>query len=560
MRIFDYPNIFKILIGIILLLVKLPSNAQEVSPPNGSTLNYTQIMFEVPFHSEANHYQISLTVCDNRAEKCVEVLKVKSKNRAFIINEPIEFGKTYRWQYTAKKGKKTVFSSDNFIFYTANHPSLDTNLQKLVFTKVPQKKQTGILIIDGLKLVTNMQGKPLLFLNYKYDHSVRDINLTPQGTFTIVDNRLGEVKEMKLNGEMIWIGPTKHEETEGRSDKYHHEFEKLNNGNYLAAGKRKVSDFDETAGLEGVPGETLSETIVEFDKERIEVWRFNLLPELKRQYNIAPDVTMFNPTRLGHLNGMAVDEKNQIVYASFKTFNTVMKIDKTSNNILYQYGLKKINFKDSTEKGLTFEQQHAPTFNQQGNLLIFNNGNPQTGSGITELKVGSDLNQNNEVLKSIYFKDYFSKDTYAAQMGSVQETGKNRYLVCMGSLPHFFEIDAAKKKILWQAYTYQNPRFYEGGKIWRPLHSYRIRKYSSLYPYYYNADAYKKGNKTLLNVSNSGSETINLKIIFLGSNQQKIEKSISIKPSKNKRVQIINYKLIEIQDAAHGSRFVSISE
>jgi hypothetical protein len=557
MRIFDFPIKLRLFLGIILWFTSINAKAQEVSPSDGSTLNYTQIMFEVPFYKEAKQYQIQLSVCDNRAENCKEVTKVKSKNRAFILDEPIEFGKTYRWQYMAIKGNKTLYTSNKFTFYTANHQLLDTNLQKLVFTKAPKKKSDGILIIDGLKLVTDMQGKPLLYLNYRFDHSVRDINLTPQGTLTLVDNRLGEVKEMKLNGEMIWIGPTKHEDTEGRSDKYHHEFEKLNNGNYLAAGKKKVSDFDETAGLKEVPGETLCETIVEFDKEQNEVWRFNLLPELKRQYHIAPDVNMFNPTRLGHLNGMAVDEKNQIVYASFKTFNTVMKIDKNSNNILYQYGLKKINFKDSTEKGLTFEQQHAPIFNSEGNLLIFNNGNPLSGSGITELKVGSDLNPNNEVVKSIYFKEYFTKDTYAPQMGSVQETGKNKYLVCMGSVPHFFEMDGSKKKLLWQAYTYQNTRFYEGGKIWRPLHSYRIRKYSSLFPYYYNVDTYKKGKNDYLNISNSGSEKVVLNLILITTKNQKIEKRVIIEPKKNKSIIFNGFKMIEIRHPLLGSRTYS---
>lgn len=513
-------------------------NAQAIFPMDGATLNYTQIMFEMPFNNQADKYQISISECDLRGEKCKEIIETTNKSHAIMVRAGIEFGKTYKWNYAAFKDKKRLTFSKDFTFYVGSNQLLDSNLQKLTYTKINKSKKEGILIIDGLKLITDLKGKPILYLNYKSDHSVRDINLTPQGTLTLVDNRFGEIKELQLNGEMVWIGAGKYENTEGRDDKYHHEFEKVNQNFYLAAGKKKVGSFEETYGLEEVPSETLCETIIGFDKEGTEVWRFNLLPELKRQYDIAPDVNMFNPTRLGHLNGMVVDTTNKIVYASFKTFNTVMKIDMASNRILYQYGLKKINFKDSLEEGLLFEQQHAPTFNKNGNLLIFNNGNEKTGSGITELGVGENLDSANEVVKNIYFKDYLSKDYYAVQMGSVQETGKNKYLVCMGSSPHFFEIDTKKKKLLWQAYTFQNYRYHENGKIWRPVFSYRIKQYSSLYQFHFTIDRKVTNGKEFLLISNNGTESDSYQIYFEGANSNLNFYLKNIKPGKIKKIKI----------------------
>lgn len=502
---------FSRIVLIILFLCTYKLNnlySQELSvkPINGATLNYRQIMFEVPQYEKAKKYVFRFYKCNERGENCQMVYTYKSKYRYALLTDPFEFNSTYKWNYEAKLGSKTLFKSEDFIFYTGWSELLDTNIQKMVFTKFPKSNRSGLMLVDGLKLAVDMKGKPVLYLNYKVDHAVRDINLTHNGTFTLVDNRLGEVKEMELNGEMIWIGPTKHHESIGRSDKFHHEFEKLKSGNYLAAGKRLVSDYDYTAELEGVPDNLICETMVEFDSEKNEVWRFDLLPELKRQFKIVPTAEVFNPSRLGHLNGMAVDEKKNIVYASFKTFNTVMKIDKQSKNILYRYGLKTINFRDSVENGLLFEQQHAPIFNSKGNLIIFNNGNLETGSGITELLVADSLNEKNEVKSRIYFKDYFEKDIYSAQMGSVQETGKNQYLVCMGSLNHFFEMNTKGNKVLWQAYTYQNTRWNEKAYSWKPLHSYRIHKYSSLYPYHYLADIKRKNNIVEINLINSGTE------------------------------------------------------
>jgi len=44
--------------------------AQDVFPMDGATLNYTQIMFEMPFNNQADRYQISVSECDLRGEKC----------------------------------------------------------------------------------------------------------------------------------------------------------------------------------------------------------------------------------------------------------------------------------------------------------------------------------------------------------------------------------------------------------------------------------------------------------------------------------------------------------
>jgi hypothetical protein len=526
---------------LLLLFISLvfTAKSQEVLPIDGSTINYIHVLFEVPRISSADRYNFYIYKCNKRAESCTLLKIIHSKFYAVIENEALQFNATYTWRYEALKGNKTIYKSREFNFNTGYSDLLDTTLQKIEFSRLPKKGYPGILFIDGMKLALDMAGKPIYYLNYKYDHAVRDINLTKQGTITIVDNRLGEVKEMKLSGEMIWIGPTKHDETELRTDKYHHEFEKLFNGNYIAAGKRKVSSFEESAGLDGVPGTTLSEAIIEFDKEVNEVWRFDLLPELKRQFNIAPTTEVFNPTRLGHLNGIAVDEKKEIVYASFKTFNTVMKIDKQSKNILYMYGLKRINFRDSTEEGLDFEQQHNPTFHPNGNLLIFNNGNEKTGSGITELRTGEQVDSTNEVVRKVYFKGIIPEPYYAVQMGSVQALSNHRMLVCMGSLNQLFELDVKSKKLIWHAHTYQNFRWSEGRKIWKPLLNYRCNYYSSLYPYHYICYADITGSKLNLTIVNNGSET-DTYIIYKEINElpRVFLNRVTIKPGKSTTIKL----------------------
>jgi hypothetical protein len=318
---------------------------------------------------------------------------------------------------------------------------------------------------------------------------------------------LGEVKELKLNGEVIWNGPSNLNDQDAKTDRFHHELEKLTDGTYIAAGKRSVRSFEpEEYDITNVPGNIMSETIVAFDKENNEVWRFNLLPELRRQFNLVPDVTVFNPTRLGHLNGIAVDEENQLVYASFKTFNTIMRIHKPTNNINYLYGAKKINFQDSLVFNAPFEQQHAPFLMQNGNLVIFNNGNDSTGSGIVFLNTAPDVNPANEVIKQIWFKSFLKNDYYGSQMGSVQPLGNNNYLVCMGAAPHVFSFNEKSKKVNWQLYTYHNKNFPDKvNKNWKSHSNYRAYYYSSLYQYYFSANMVNKGSKSYVQIINSGT-------------------------------------------------------
>ena len=151
------------------------------------------------------------------------------------------------------------------------------------------------------------------------------------------------------------------------------------------------------------------------------------------------------------------------------------------------------------------------------------------------------------MVNNIYFKDYLPKDYYAVQMGSVQETGKNKYLVCMGSSPHFFEIDTKKKKLLWQAYTFQNYRYHENGKIWRPVFSYRIKQYSSLYQFHFTIDRKKIKGTEFLVLSNNGTESDSYQISFESENSNLNFYIKNIKPGKIKKVKIPRHAQLTVR-------------
>ncbi len=541
----------KILSAIFVLWV-CSVEAQFISPQEGEFLNYTDILFEVNQIKSATKYVYSFWECNQRGEKCIEIKQVKSKNRAIIITNLFDFNKNYKWSFSAFNNRKLLYKSPEISFQTGNSSLLDTTLQRWEWRGKMPKRKNGILLIDGLKLAINMKGKPVFYLNYQFDHTIRDINITKQGSITLVDNRLGEIKEISLKGEMLWLGPERSDGEFQKGDKFHHEFEKLSTVSYLVAGKRRLENIETNFDFSNISGQTICETIIEFDQDKNEVWRFNLLPELKRQFNISPTTQMFNPDRLGHLNGLAYDDKNKFVYASFKTFSSVFKIEKETKNILYMYGNKKINFNDSLQNSTDFEQQHCPVFMPNGNILILNNGNEKTGSGVVELNTKENLSPENEIVRSVFFKDILKKDYYTPQMGSVQCIDKHNILVGLGNAGHLFELNLKTKKLNWQLYTYQNLKWNEKGRNWKPSVSYRVNYYSSLYPYHFIVDKLEQKTKIYYQIVNIGSESESYLIQTLDKNgnilsQEKIklksgQRSKFIRPSNAFSTKVIGLK------------------
>ncbi|TAE85582.1 MAG: hypothetical protein EAY81_06385 [Bacteroidetes bacterium] len=521
-----------IVVGAALILIWVQHClGQQVIPENGSRINFTRPYFEVPQGPVSGKYVFYIKQVNATAGAKKKVAKVRANCRAAISPVTLSFQATYEWYYKIKQFGFTRFQSPTYTFTTANSELLDTNLQKIVWEKMPPKKQQGIIVLDGLKIAVDMQGKPVFFLpNSKQDRALRDINLTPQGTITYIDNQNGDVAEIDLNGEMLWHYPTPLSKQQS-TEHYHHEFEKLPNGNYLLAGKKPIKELNHSSLSAELPGEMLSETIIEVNLEGEEVWRFNLLPELKEQFNLQPPNGSINMSRLGHLNGMAIDTLNNVIYASFKTFNSIFKISRSNNQIMRKIGLETIHFNDSLISGEHFSQQHCPTLLPNGNLLIFNNGTAKTGSGFVELNLQNKEGSATEVVNQVYFKKYFPNEYYTPQMGSAQLVNNNAVLVGMGNKPLFFEVTRNGEKINWIGRTYYNDAWSSKRYNWQPQTNYRVFYYSSLFQYQFVVDtlADNRGIKII----NTGTEPDTYEVLWLENDTVLFTQRVSLKPSKS---------------------------
>jgi hypothetical protein len=218
---------------------------------------------------------------------------------------------------------------------------------------------------------------------------------------------------------------------------------------------------------------------MEYDPEGNLVWMFELLPELKKQFEVEPNYSIPVMNRLGHLNGIAVNEKDNVVYASFKNFSSVIKIDKATNRMLYLFGNKNITFGDSMQASGLFTQQHCPILLKNGNLMVFDNNLMKKGSGLVELNTGKPASEAPEKVWDFRFKEAALEKPFGPLMGSVQELPAETSRVIMVKENHVFFTNR-KKEISWHISTYVN-----NGTQWLPVENYRASWASSLYPHYF---------------------------------------------------------------------------
>lgn len=551
-------TLLRIHVSLILMMSCIIASAQVV-PADASRLNHTEIMFEYPEFAGAEQYHLYIKICEG--ERCEPLFDTLHQSQAVRIKDRLTFGKKYTWHYEALRKKKVMFTSPEFTFYTMTSVFIDPARQKAIVERsVKGNIGTGVIFLDGLRIAVNHAGKPVWFANVHENTILRDINLTPQGTVTYLTDARKEALETTLEGQVLWSAPhgAAPDSDEGEGT-YHHEFTKLRSGNYIVAGKKQMRFREEgrpMKGLNTMSGKA-SDMIFEFDAERNIVWSFDLLYELKRQFDLQPDYATPTMKRLGHLNGITVDEQHNMVYASFKNFSNVLKIDKNNNRIVYMFGNKTINFADSMFHSGLFAQQHCPILLGNGNLVVFDNNTSVKGSGIVELNSsmeGQEENAGTEKVWELRFKDLHIDKPFTSLMGSVQELPNGHLLIGMGKENEVFEV-SRKKEVLWRMSTFA----YNEAK-WLPMENYRVCWSSSLYPAYFtlqrNSDNDTISRKTItqkafsFTINNEGTEDdlFDLELIQPGTGFSIVRKAVRVGQETSQKIVITAQEMLPVKE------------
>ncbi|MES2836242.1 MAG: aryl-sulfate sulfotransferase [Bacteroidota bacterium] len=470
----------------VFLFVK--TSFAQYFPSNDIVLNYTQIAFQYPEIKESTSYSIQLE--ENELYKInLNKFLVKDNSTICIIKD-LNFGKKYKWKVTAYNKNSAVLSeSDWHYFSTATSPLIDTTIFKIKVIKNQKSKiDDGIIWYDNLKFAADRNGKPVWFLpnmpeKEKPDASIRDLKLTNSGSVTFIG--ITDVYDCDLQGNLLWTAPNNGKVSGTKREDYHHDFQKLSNGNYLVLGKsftkEKSTDANDTTNYTIEHG-----TIIEYDTAGNVLWFWDSRDYLTKEDVFKKPENAKKYLTSTHMNAFSIDNNNEFIYAGFRDLHRIIKIEKKSKKVVAAFG--QIHPNDSiSNKSTFFKFQHSATILKNGNIAVLNNNDVKAKKdNVSSVVVFTQTNNKPKVVLDFKLNFDSLTDGKSSKTGNVLELPNGNLLVCEGAINRVFETDY-NKNILWDAFMLQ---YTPQDKKWKPNMQYRTAFSTSLYPFLYSVSKF----------------------------------------------------------------------
>ncbi len=457
------------LLWLLCLFVWLPVACMaDVFPANEVVLHYRLIGFKLPEKQGISGYR--LEVFENKTK----ILSKESKSPRVIATLPA-FGKTYSWRVAyLQKGKISGYSAW-YSFSIGKNPYSDTSLSRLRIITHATKYNDMMVFFDNTKTLYNMRGEVLWFLPIIQGITdstvgqIRDIKLTKDGTITFITPKSGY--EIDYQGNILWATPNDGRISGKKTEQFHHEFTKLTNGNYMIIGDKFIDQNpDGSIAAKQDTNKTATKSqatcgmIIEYNKAHDTVWTW------------ASCYQMSTITLNTHFNAFWFDEKNKVIYTSYRNLAMLIKTAYPSGKVLARYGMGDIQYPDMRGGSGQFFAQHNCSINSEGSLMLFNNNykmhlpaGEREKDCIPTVAIFKEPVNTTDTLEKIW-EFSCAIDSQAVNMsqggGSVRELDKGDYLVCTGHPGRNF-IVSKDKKIIWHVIS----EVYDKG--WKPSNVYR---------------------------------------------------------------------------------------
>lgn len=466
-------------------------------PGEGDVVNYRLVGFSVPEDTKAEKYLFEVSeyyVTDKGKTTIKNTIKQVSDSNRTIILLPF-FDTEYEWTVNSlnKKGK-IISTSPPHHFRTGKYPTIDSTQYRVKIIDSAHHHDDIYIVLDFVSVIYDLKGNPVWYLPdiqlvKDKDLQMRDLKPTKDGTFTATTN-FGAF-ELNYNGKLLWKAPNDGKVNGDTMEYYHHEFTKLNNGNYMAASleyvMRKLPDWVKvqpdqiTTGMlekraDGYYKKITAGNLIEYNSKKEVVWSWRSVDHFTNEDFFRKRVLNGINTDM-HLNAFDFDEEENVIYMSFRNTNEIVKIEYPSGKILNRYGEIWINDSTLSDDRL-FYGQHCVRKNKDGHLYLFNNNsNPavlQPGAerkkAVSQISVFKETNTKTGLNKVWEFAcniDTFA-DKHGGAGGSVAVLDDGCILASMGSASRVF-IVSKDKKVVWNVI----PQSGDPNKNWYPLGQYR---------------------------------------------------------------------------------------
>jgi hypothetical protein len=367
----------------------------QVSPEEGSLLNYRRVGFSFSVKDVIGKYKIEIAKGNYNTEDSFKkniIQSVYTKTNRIIAEVPA-FGSDYTWRIIYLLPKKSAFAGVLHHFSTGYIPGIDTCKIRLRIIKQAVKFKNDFVFVDGSNALYDMKGNPVWYIpvqdrKLKGNVLVRDLKISPQGTITFLLNQ--HAYEVNYNGDTLWRGPDNGMVNGEDSERYHHELTRLSNGHYMILGTEHVSwdhkvihsadsttsfEFDDQVKPDNDIQNTKKTpfgTIIEYDEKGNVVWSWK-----SSKYFMGSDIVNYRPEGKAkvidvHENAFYFDEQNQYIYVSFRNISRILKIKYPDGNIISSYGEIFRPDTPAIGNGL-FCEQHGIRRSKDGYLYLYNN-------------------------------------------------------------------------------------------------------------------------------------------------------------------------------------------
>ncbi len=452
----------------------------QVTPSEGSILNYRIIGFSFPANKEATDYTVELANGNfvKETDFTGHVDQKISAREHKVIAEVPSFGSDYTWRIVYEHNKSVIARSILHHFSTGILTQNGGNATRLKTKVSGQKPMDAYILSDASNTMYDMSGAPVWFL--PNIDSLRlgmnnDVKVSPSGTITFITGV--DAYDISYGGTILWSTKNSHNFSSPHASNFscHHEFSKLRNGHYMSliaemATEQPAKEGDRKRFFPSASNSKLAE----FDRNGKIVWSWESskylqqsdLHLLQEQYPTAP-VDL-------HENAFWNDEDDSILYIGMSGVNRIVKIQYPSGKVLGEYGSifpSSPSISPDTSEQAPFKvrqffhngvfcHQHSLKRSDDGFLYVFNNNLVQGANAEIINNMGPQvikMRESGDTLEKVW--DFDCKDVVGDEHpahgggGNVVLLPDNSLFVSM-SAPYgdVFIIDP-DRKVLWSGVT-----------------------------------------------------------------------------------------------------------
>jgi hypothetical protein len=218
-----------------------------------------------------------------------------------------------------------------------------------------------------------------------------------------------------------------------------HDFVLLSDSSYIAFATYQKTADNIPPSLYPAKNNKIATTIIQEVKNGKVIWQWDASKYPEFYMNSTQNHRFYDTNYVQdyiHCNSMVIDQKDNNLLLSLRQLNQVIKINRTTGEIMWRLGGKNSDFPLNAEQ--VFLRQHSAVFSPDGHsIILFDNGDKpiRPFSRVLEFK----LDEKRKLIDS--FKSYIIPEPFTESLGSVQKIDSD-YLICGGTANYILLINS----------------------------------------------------------------------------------------------------------------------